>query len=124
MVEADGNITNPRLSETIGERMSSIGGVGLGRVALLKPNSVKQTEVDQTYDPLWREKAICRDIDPNMFYSDNGVDVEAAREFCKDCPSNYSCLEYALVKKEKKGVWGGASERERRRIKKAKTPRT
>src|SRR3990172_10441954 len=110
MVEADGNITNPRLSGTIGERMSSIGGVGLGRVALLRSNSVKQTEVDPTYDPLWRENARCRGTDPNMFYPDNGVDVEAATEFCKECPARYSCLEYALVKKEKNGVWGGASE--------------
>ncbi|MGH7750294.1 MAG: WhiB family transcriptional regulator, partial [Candidatus Dormibacteria bacterium] len=46
----------------------------------------------------------------------DGVGVEVARRICAECPSKEPCLEYALHNKIEHGVWGGASERERRRI--------
>ena len=47
-----------------------------------------------------------------------GVDV--ARKVCSDCPVKSPCLEYALEHRIDHGVWGGTSERERRRILRAR----
>jgi WhiB family redox-sensing transcriptional regulator len=42
--------------------------------------------------------------------------VEMARRVCADCPVRDVCLEYALDHHIEHGVWGGASERARRRM--------
>jgi WhiB family transcriptional regulator, redox-sensing transcriptional regulator len=64
----------------------------------------------------WMRKGRCRDISPSVFFPSDGVGVEVARAICADCPVKAPCLEYALENKIDHGVWGGASERERRRI--------
>ncbi len=66
----------------------------------------------------WRNQAACRGIDPNIFYPDPEDDTEAepAKAVCEMCSVREACLEYALGVREKDGVWGGATERERRRI--------
>jgi len=58
----------------------------------------------------------CRDESPSLFFPSDGVGVEVARRVCEDCPVRVECLEYALASGIDHGVWGGASERERRRI--------
>jgi WhiB family transcriptional regulator, redox-sensing transcriptional regulator len=58
----------------------------------------------------------CRDLPPETFFPSDGVGVEIARRICADCPVKPACLEYALHNRIEHGVWGGASERERRRI--------
>ncbi|MBV8981169.1 MAG: WhiB family transcriptional regulator [Acidimicrobiia bacterium] len=58
----------------------------------------------------------CRDEPPSRFFPSDGVGVEIARRICADCPVRASCLEYALRNGIDHGVWGGTSERERRRI--------
>ena len=58
----------------------------------------------------------CRSIAPEVFFPSDGVGVEAARRICDGCPVKAPCLEYAIVHRVEHGVWGGASERERRRI--------
>lgn len=58
----------------------------------------------------------CRSVDPEVFFPSDGVGVEAARRICDGCPVKEPCLEYAIVHRVEHGVWGGASERERRRI--------
>lgn len=69
-------------------------------------------------DPSWREAAQCKapDIDPKIFFPVDGAGVIAAKEICRNCVVRGECLEYALAIREGHGVWGGASERERRRI--------
>jgi len=67
-------------------------------------------------DVHWMQKGRCRDISPSIFFPSDGVGVEVARGICADCPVKAPCLEYALENKIDHGVWGGASERERRRI--------
>jgi WhiB family redox-sensing transcriptional regulator len=62
------------------------------------------------------ERARCRDVLPEVFFPRDGVGVEAARRYCAECPVTAPCLEYALVNRIEHGVWGGASERQRRRI--------
>jgi WhiB family redox-sensing transcriptional regulator len=67
-------------------------------------------------DTHWMAKGKCRDLPPEMFFPSDGVGVEVARRICADCPVREPCLEYALYHRIDHGVWGGASERERRRI--------
>lgn len=68
------------------------------------------------FDVDWMKKGRCRDISPSVFFPSDGVGVDVARAICADCPVKTPCLEYALENKVDHGVWGGASERERRRI--------
>ncbi len=64
----------------------------------------------------WMVDAKCRDMIPAVFFPSDGMGVEIARTICADCPVKAACLEYALVNRVDHGVWGGTSERERRRI--------
>jgi WhiB family transcriptional regulator, redox-sensing transcriptional regulator len=64
----------------------------------------------------WMLDARCRGRTPQDFFPSDGVGVEQARRICADCPVKEPCLEYALTYRIDHGVWGGASERERRRI--------
>jgi WhiB family redox-sensing transcriptional regulator len=64
----------------------------------------------------WMAQGKCRDVPPAVFFPNDGVGVDAARRICAECPVKAPCLEYALLHRVDHGVWGGASERERRRI--------
>lgn len=64
----------------------------------------------------WRMLGACRGLDASIFYPDNDDDAEVAAQVCQQCSVRVACLEYALSEREKAGVWGGATERERRRI--------
>jgi WhiB family redox-sensing transcriptional regulator len=64
----------------------------------------------------WMQRGLCREIPPSTFFPSDGVGVEVARRICAECPVKDACLEYALVNRIDHGVWGGCSERERRRI--------
>jgi WhiB family redox-sensing transcriptional regulator len=67
-------------------------------------------------DTEWMPQGRCREIPPGTFFPSDGVGVEAARRICAECPVKAPCLEYALLHRIDHGVWGGSSERERRRI--------
>jgi WhiB family redox-sensing transcriptional regulator len=69
-------------------------------------------------DTSWMARGNCRDESPARFFPSDGVGVEVARRVCAGCPVKAPCLEYALVHRIDHGVWGGCSERERRRIQK------
>ncbi len=64
----------------------------------------------------WMHNGNCRNYPPAAFFPSDGVGVDAARRICADCPVKDQCLEYALTSRIDHGVWGGTSERERRRI--------
>jgi WhiB family redox-sensing transcriptional regulator len=64
----------------------------------------------------WRQRAACRGVDPDIFYPVSDEEAEAAKAICAQCLVREACLEYALANRERDGVWGGATERERRRI--------
>jgi WhiB family redox-sensing transcriptional regulator len=64
----------------------------------------------------WMLRAKCRGASPTEFFPSDGVGVEFAQRICGNCPVREECLEYALKFRIEHGVWGGASERERRRI--------
>lgn len=64
----------------------------------------------------WRQHGACRGIDPDVFYPASDEEAEPAKAVCAVCPVREACLDYALAKRERDGVWGGATERERRRL--------
>lgn len=75
----------------------------------------------ETYDSgideeSWRAYANCLRVDPDLFYPERGASTKEAKMVCKFCVVREECLEYALEKNDKFGIWGGASERERRRM--------
>ncbi len=84
-------------------------------------DSFSHSPLDAHLDPAaaeftWMRDAKCRGIDPAEFFPSDGLGVDHARRVCDDCPVRAECLEYALEFRIEHGVWGGASERERRRI--------
>jgi len=64
----------------------------------------------------WRQTAACRGVDPDIFYPAAEEEAGVAKAICGQCAVRQTCLEYALVHRERDGVWGGATEKERRRI--------
>ncbi len=64
----------------------------------------------------WMSHGNCADAHPSVFFPRDGLGVIAAQQICKGCPVVDECLEYALSNHISHGVWGGASERQRRRI--------
>lgn len=66
----------------------------------------------------WRLLGRCRGSSPEIFYPspDDDSEAELAKAVCEGCPVRQPCLEFALNTREKHGVWGGLTERERRRV--------
>jgi WhiB family redox-sensing transcriptional regulator len=72
----------------------------------------------------WRAVAACRDTDPDLFFpigtTGPAIDqIEAAKHVCDTCPAKQPCLEFALMTNQDSGVWGGTSEEERRKLRRA-----
>lgn len=65
----------------------------------------------------WQERALCSQTDPEAFFPEKGGSTREAKKICTGCEVKVECLEYALANDERFGIWGGLSERERRRIK-------
>lgn len=74
-------------------------------------------------DRSWMVDAECTKVDPDWFFTDRGESTDAAKKVCAHCPVRIECLDYALAGNEKFGIWGGASERERRRIRRQRKQR-
>ena len=66
----------------------------------------------------WQEQALCAQTDPEAFFPEKGGSTREAKRICQACSVRDECLEYALEHDERFGIWGGLSERERRRLKK------
>jgi len=67
-------------------------------------------------DESWRRAALCAETDPEAFFPEKGGSTREAKRVCAGCPVRLQCLEYALGNDERFGIWGGLSERERRRL--------
>ncbi|GAA2231472.1 WhiB family transcriptional regulator [Streptomyces amakusaensis] len=76
------------------------------------------TTVDD--DLSWQETALCAQTGPEFFFPAPGSSTQEAKLLCGACEGRVECLEYALRHDEKFGVWGGMSERERDRLKRAR----
>ena len=65
----------------------------------------------------WQERALCAQTDPEAFFPEKGGSTREAKKVCVSCEVRAECLEYALENDERFGIWGGMSERERRKLK-------
>lgn len=65
----------------------------------------------------WQERALCAQTDPEAFFPEKGGSTREAKRICAGCEVRSECLEYALQHDERFGIWGGLSERERRKLK-------
>ena len=70
--------------------------------------------VDLTAD--WEDSALCRTVEADIFFAPGGTQEHRAKAVCRSCPVRWDCLAYALAHKVEHGVWGGLTDRERRRI--------
>ncbi len=64
----------------------------------------------------WQEEALCAQTDPEAFFPEKGGSTREAKRVCQGCTVRTECLEYALGNDERFGIWGGLSERERRKL--------
>ncbi|GAA4918278.1 transcription factor WhiB [Stackebrandtia albiflava] len=67
--------------------------------------------------PEWQERALCAQTDPEAFFPEKGGSTREAKRICTRCEVKAQCLEFALAHDERFGIWGGLSERERRKVK-------
>lgn len=65
----------------------------------------------------WQEQALCAQTDPEAFFPEKGGSTRDAKRVCMACEVRAECLDYALAGDERFGIWGGTSERERRKLK-------
>jgi len=64
----------------------------------------------------WQDNANCKGANANLFFPERGASTRTAKGICRECQVRGACLEFAITTGEKFGIWGGLSERERRRI--------
>lgn len=74
-------------------------------------------EIFESIEEQWQERALCAQTDPEAFFPEKGGSTREAKRICMGCEVRTECLEYALANDERFGIWGGLSERERRRLK-------
>ena len=100
-----------------------VGGLGRAMVAIrveeadMRISTAAETDVEVR---AWQDYANCLGVDPDLFFPERGASTREAKEVCRGCVVREECLEYALANGEKFGIWGGMSERERRRIRRAR----
>ena len=80
----------------------------------------RQPKTREDYDPLaWQADSLCAQTDPDAFFPEKGGSTRDAKKICTGCEVRTTCLEYALENDERFGIWGGLSERERRKLRKS-----
>lgn len=70
----------------------------------------------------WRDTALCAQVGGELWFPEKGGSTRDAKRICNRCEVRAECLEYALDNDERFGIWGGLSERERRRLKRGQPP--
>jgi WhiB family redox-sensing transcriptional regulator len=80
---------------------------------------VRRSSEDEGDNPLsWQADSLCAQTDPEAFFPEKGGSTREAKKICVSCEVRAQCLEYALLNDERFGIWGGMSERERRKLRK------
>jgi len=64
----------------------------------------------------WAARSECRGEDPTIFFPGTDDDPAIGLAICARCPVRQECLEYAIEARERYGIWGGTTERQRRRM--------
>lgn len=122
-------IGNPSDYRTLGPVDDTMIGIG-GRPPLsdrpraddsgVRHLSLVPNDFDGLFDAVeeqWQDRALCAQTDPEAFFPEKGGSTREAKRICSGCEVKAECLEYALHNDERFGIWGGLSERERRRLK-------
>lgn len=81
---------------------------------LLGVPGVRRNEDDENL--AWQGDALCAQTDPEAFFPEKGGSTREAKRICDGCEVRSQCLDYALENDERFGIWGGMSERERRKL--------
>jgi WhiB family redox-sensing transcriptional regulator len=81
------------------------------------PGVRRPLEADDENPLGWQTDALCAQTDPEAFFPEKGGSTRDAKRICASCDVRGECLEYALQNDERFGIWGGLSERERRKLK-------
>lgn len=68
----------------------------------------------------WMQDALCPQTDPEAFFPEKGGSTKQAKSICATCDVVQQCLDYALEHDQRFGIWGGLSERERRKLRRAR----
>lgn len=87
-----------------------------GRRPTLHPAGSVSGFLDEIHAPEWMRRGLCAQTDPESFFPEKGGTTRDAKRVCQSCPVRTDCLDYALEHQERFGIWGGLSERERRRL--------
>jgi len=88
----------------------------------LRSHATNPGVIDDDENPLsWQTDALCAQTDPEAFFPEKGGSTRDAKKICTTCEVKSQCLDYALANDERFGIWGGLSERERRRLRRART---
>jgi WhiB family transcriptional regulator, redox-sensing transcriptional regulator len=88
-------------------------------VRLGVPGVRRQAQDDDDAEQLaWQADSLCAQTDPEAFFPEKGGSTREAKKICASCEVRAQCLEYALQNDERFGIWGGLSERERRKLRK------
>ena len=106
-----GNDRSDRFGAGAGQSLGQGVGMGQGIAGLLGIGAEADAQS-------WQEQALCAETDPEAFFPEKGGSTREAKKICTGCEVKAQCLEYALANDERFGIWGGLSERERRRVKK------
>ena len=100
--------------------------IGSAPAATVRPHLTVVPDAPVAFEPeplpplttdQWQDRALCAQTDPEAFFPEKGGSTREAKKICLGCEVRNECLEYALAHDERFGIWGGLSERERRRLK-------
>lgn len=80
---------------------------------------VRDSAVEDDTRLSWQADSLCAQTDPEAFFPEKGGSTREAKRICGSCQVKGECLEYALENDERYGIWGGLSERERRKLRKS-----
>jgi WhiB family redox-sensing transcriptional regulator len=110
LVDMSGGLTDP-VEETTATPLRLVDPTGTTVEVFGEPEDAQEAD--------WQERALCAQTDPEAFFPEKGGSTREAKRICSGCEVRAECLEYALAHDERFGIWGGLSERERRRLRRA-----
>jgi WhiB family transcriptional regulator, redox-sensing transcriptional regulator len=90
-------------------------------VRLGVPGVRRPAQDDADEQLAWQADSLCAQTDPEAFFPEKGGSTRDAKRICSSCEVRAQCLEYALENDERFGIWGGLSERERRKLRRSRT---
>jgi WhiB family redox-sensing transcriptional regulator len=108
--EGPGRMTNSEYRASVPEDWF-VDPINLGVPGMRKPTAADDALA-------WQADSLCAQTDPEAFFPEKGGSTRDAKKICSSCEVRSSCLEYALENDERFGIWGGLSERERRKLRK------